>query len=165
MKKAFETVKHSILIKKKIITALENSWLTLDLLISFLTNRKQYVAHKNNFLDVAINKFGEPQGSNLRPLLFLIYINDISNALNSTPRLYADGTCIIIHQSNQTALTEETNRELAYVYKWIQANKITINSQILSFSVIAPETTNNICNMEISFNNSIIALQDCVTYN
>ena len=80
--------------------------------MSFLTNRKQYVAHKNSFSDVAINKFEVPQKSNLGPLLFLIYVNDITNALHSTPRLFADNTCmIIIFQSNQAVLAEETNRE------------------------------------------------------
>ena len=47
---------------------------TLHLFTSFLTNRKQYVAHKDNFSDVAINKFGVPQGSNFGSLLFLIYM-------------------------------------------------------------------------------------------
>ena len=137
---------------------------TLNLLTSFLTNRKQYVAHEDNLSDVAINKFGVIQGSNLGPLLFLIYINDISNALNSTPRLFADDTCIIIHQSNQTALTEETNRELANVRKLTQANKITVNPQKPSSLVIPPKTTNNTCDVEIGFDNSIIALQDSVKY-
>ena len=120
--KAFNAVKHLILVKK-----LEwyGIWgVTLDLLTSFLTNRKQYVAHKGNFSDVAINKFGVPQRSNHGHLLFLIYINDIPNALNSTPRLSVDDRCIIIHQSNQAALTDETNRQLANVHKWIQPNKI-----------------------------------------
>ena len=161
-KKAFDTVKHSILIKK-----LEHYGIcgvTLDLLTSFLTNRKQYVAHKDNFSDVAINRFGVPQGSNLRPLLFLIYINDISNAQNSTPRLFADDACIIIHQSNQPALTEKTNRKLANVHKLTQANKITVNPQKSSSLVIPPKTTNNTCDVEISFDNSIKALQDSVKY-
>ena len=113
-KKAFDTVKHSILIKKLEHYGIHG--VTLDLLTSFSTNRKQYEAHKDNFLGVAINKFGVPQGSNFGSLLVLIYINDISNALNSTPRLFAYNTSIIIHQSNQTALTEETNRELANVH-------------------------------------------------
>ena len=127
-KKAFDTAKLSNLIKKLEHFGIRS--VTLNLFTSFLTNRKQYVAHKDNFSDVAINKFGVPQGSNVGPLLFLTYINDISNALNSTPRLFADDTCIIIHQSNQTALTEETNRELTNVHKWTQANKITVNHHL-----------------------------------
>ena len=97
-------------------------------------------------------------------MFFLVYINDISNALNSTPGLFADDTCIIIHQSNQTALTEETNRELANVHKWPQANKITENPQKSSSLIILPKTTNNTCDVKISFDNSIIALQDNVKY-
>ena len=83
-KKAFDTAKHSNLIKKLEHFGIRGG--TLDLFTSFLTNRKQYVAYKDNFSDVAINKFGVPQGSNLGPLLFLTYINDVSNALNSRPR-------------------------------------------------------------------------------
>ena len=131
-----------------------------------MTNEKQYVAHKDNFSDVTINKFGVPQRSNLKPLLFFIYINDISNALNSTSRLFADDTCVVIHQANQAALTEETNRELANVHKWTQANKIIVNPQKSSSLVIPPKTPNNTCNIEIRFDNAIIiiALQDCLKY-
>ena len=67
-------------------------------------------------------------------------MNNISNALNSTPRLFVDYTCIIIHQFNQAALTKETNRELANVHTWTQANKITASPQKLSL-VIPPKTT------------------------
>ena len=131
-----------------------------------MTNGKQYVAHKDNFSDVTINKFGVPQRSSLEPLLFFIYINNISNAVNSTPTLFAVDTCVIIHQANQAALTEETNRELANVHKWTQANKISVNPQKSSSLVIPPKTANNTCNIEIRFDNAIIiiALQDCLKY-
>ena len=79
-------------------------------------------------------------------------------------KLFVDDTCIIIHQSNQTALTEETNKKLANVHKWTHANKITVSPQKSSSLVISSKTTNNICNIEICFDNSMIALQDRVKY-
>ena len=63
-KKAFDAVKHSILTKK--IERYGIRGVTLNFLISFLTNRKQYVAHKNRFSDVAINELGVPQVGSLK---------------------------------------------------------------------------------------------------
>ena len=63
------------------------------------------------------------------------------------PMLFADDTCIVIHQSNQTALTEEANRELVNVHKWTQANKITVNPQKSSSLVIPPKATNYTCDV------------------
>ena len=160
-KKAFNTVKPSFFYEK--LERYGICSVALDLLTSFLTNPKQYViAHNDNFSDVAINKFGVHQESNLGPVLFLICIKNISTALNSMPKLFVDDTCIIIHQSNQAALTEETNRELTNVYQWTQVNKITENPQKSSSLIIPPKTANNTCDIEISFDNSIITLQDCV---
>ena len=95
----------------------------LKLLKSFLTNRSQFVADQNSRTNDAVNRFGVPQGSNLGPLLFLIYINDIPNALFSKPRLFADDTCLVIQASNPSLLQNSVNRELGNVYKWTKANK------------------------------------------
>ena len=82
----------------------------------------------------------------LRQAIFLFDLyKHIPNTLNSTSRLFADNTCGLIYQSNQAALTEETNRELANVHEWAQANKIAVNSQKFSSLVILPKTTSNIC--------------------
>ena len=73
--KAFDTVDHHVLLKKLEyhgVRGISNKWF-----VSYLSNRKQCVSingYKSNLADV---KYGVPQGSILKLLLFLIYINDL----------------------------------------------------------------------------------------
>ena len=54
--------------------------------------------------EITINFFEVPQSSNVRSLLFLLYINDISYALCFTSRLFADDTCQVVHAPNPSTL-------------------------------------------------------------
>ena len=80
LQKAFDTVNHEILLGKLNhygIRSKENNWF-----LSFLTNRKQYVSINGFFSETKIARCGVSQGSTLGPLLFLIYINDLDNAID-----------------------------------------------------------------------------------
>ena len=94
LKKAFDTVNHSILIWKLShygITGIAN-----DLFLSYLHDRKQFVKIENVKSDMKVTEYGVPQGSVLGPLLFLLYVNDLSSCSSNSPRLFADDTCLIL---------------------------------------------------------------------
>ena len=74
--KAFDTVNHAILLQK-----LENlgvRGILLNWFESYLSNRSQYVDHSGISSELKYIHCGVPQGSILGPLLFLLYINDLS---------------------------------------------------------------------------------------
>jgi len=66
---------------------------------SFL-KRQQYVSFNGINLVLQDNPCGVPQESTLGPLLFLLYVNDILNSIQSDPRVFADDTCLILSHSN-----------------------------------------------------------------
>ena len=90
--------------------------------------------------EIVTNRFGVPQSSNLGPLLFLKYINDIlSNALNLTTRLFADDTCLVIYAANPSILHDNLDHELLSVLEWAKANKIIVNSKKSSALILPPQ--------------------------
>ena len=77
--KAFNTVNHSILLRKLELygmTDRDYAWIK-----SYLLDRLQYIqVDKNSRTEYCLVKCGVPQDSILVPLLFLLYVNDLKNA-------------------------------------------------------------------------------------
>ena len=78
----------------------------INLSWNFLRNRKQIVLLIGQVSDWSDVRAGVPQSSILGPLLFLIYIKDLSEGLSSNSKLFADDTLMfsVIHDSNTYAL-------------------------------------------------------------
>ena len=93
LKKAFDTVDHSILIEKLYhhgICGTANKWIC-----SYLMNRYQYVTINGTNSDYMNVLCGVPQGSILGPILFILYFNDMCNVSTLLkPILFADDTSI-----------------------------------------------------------------------
>ena len=89
-RKAFDSVPHQRLLSK--LRSCGVSGKLLAWIECFLTRRKQRVIIDGTESDWANVTSGVPQGSVLGPLLFLIYVNDIPDAVQCTVKLFADDT-------------------------------------------------------------------------
>ena len=76
LKKAFDTVDHDVLLAKLSLRIQESAY---DWFKSYLNNRTQKCVVNGSLSKVCCLGCGVPQGTNLGPLLFLIYINDLPN--------------------------------------------------------------------------------------
>jgi hypothetical protein len=110
--KAFDCADHSILLEKLKFYGIKGT--ALKLITSYLEGRHQRVSLDNNTQSPnwGLIRYGVPQGSILRPLLFLHYINDPPKSINNNAKvvLFADDTSIIINSLNQTQFENTANK-------------------------------------------------------
>jgi hypothetical protein len=118
--KAFDKVPHQRLLHK--ISSYGIQGQTLQWISNFLTKRRQCVVvsgTKSNWLPVTS---GVPQGTVMGPLLFLIYVNDITDVTRSSLRLFADDTMLyrpINNEADTQILQSDLNRLSEWIDKWL----------------------------------------------
>ena len=97
--KAFDTVSHKLLLEKLESIGIKGS--ALEIFKSYLANRSQVDKIFNSQSSASAVTHGVPQGSILGPLLFLIYVNNITQlGLDGHITLYADITCLFYFGAN-----------------------------------------------------------------
>ena len=111
LKKAFDTIDHHVILQKLGNYGIDHS--SLKWFRSYLTGRTQKCKVNDRLSNSASVKCGIPQGSNLGPLLFLIYINDLPNCLHhATPRMFADDPSLSYATDSLGELESVINSEL-----------------------------------------------------
>jgi hypothetical protein len=81
---------------------------------------------------------GVPQGSILGPLLSLLYVNDLPNAISdlSKPVLFADDTSLIITNPDTERFEKDINTVLEELNKWFNSNLLLLNLKKTLFLTI-----------------------------
>jgi retron-type reverse transcriptase len=135
LKKAFDTIDHTILLGKLRIYGVDENG--IKFFESYLSNRSERCCVNGELSQTAKITCGMPQGSNLRPLLFFICINDSPNCLNrASPRMFADDTNISIAANSVTELEQIINTELKNLHQWLLANRLSLNVAKTEFMTI-----------------------------
>ena len=135
--KAFDKVWHAGLLHK--LNNLEIPFYLINYIKSFLSNRKFAVNLNNSVSETCDIECGVPQGSVLRPLLFLIYINDIPLAykkFSSYSALFADdlGSIFILKKTKNVSkkINKYLENMVRWLYKW-RLKMILLNALIRYF--------------------------------
>ena len=137
LKKAFDTVDHSILLRKLDHYGIRG--IALEWFNSYLFNRQQFVSFNGHSSVMRNVTCGVPQGSVLGPLLFLIYINDLPNISKVLKFfLFADDTNIYYESSNLLQIEKVMNKELNKLYQWLCVNRLSLNISKTRFLIFHP---------------------------
>ena len=102
----------------------------LKILTGFLKSWKQRVLLNSQYSSWSDVLASVPQGLILGPLLFLIYINDLSDGLQWNPKLFADDTLLFATVHNINKAASELNNDLTKITKWALQWKMSFNSDI-----------------------------------
>ena len=130
-KKAFDLIDHHLLLSKLKVPGVNETF--LPLFCDYLSGRSQYVnidrCHSTTCIRPVMLRV--PQGSILGPILFLVFINDLPEALQHyVTDIYADDTTISYcthYQAAPNAVSEGLQKDIDEVVNWSPSNKMLLN--------------------------------------
>ena len=136
LKKAFDTVNHKILLEKLYQMGIRG--VAHELMSSYLENRKQSTVVNSIRSQTLTVKTGVPQGSVLGPLLYLLYVHNLSLVNLKTKYVtFADDTVLLSSHDNFEVLETLTNSDLKMYHDWLVSNNLKMNANKTVFMVFS----------------------------
>ena len=122
LQKAFDTVDHQMLLAKLNHYGIRR--VSIDWFNSYLSNPNQYVSINGYKSSLAVINCGVPPESVLGSLLFLLYINDLNQAIKLCKvDHFADDTNLLCHSNSIKKLNKLVIADLKHLVNWLNANK------------------------------------------
>ena len=138
---AFDKVWHKGLLAKLCQIGVNGTF--IDLFSSYLKDRKQCVVIEGVKSTLANISAGVPQGSRLGPLLFIIFINDIFDDLESEILVFADDTTLLTSGKDPAQTSAILNRDLDKISEWANKWQVTFNAKKSKDMIFSRKVLNN----------------------
>ena len=143
VKKAFDSVNHTLLLKKlreagvggDVISWMEN----------YLSGRTQSVVLSGELSSKQQVLSGVPQGSILGPMLFKVFLNDITKlVLKGRLNLYADDANVIYSATTLDSLFNGMQEDLLQLFNWYKSNGLSLNLTKTRYMLFSPKPLSNV---------------------
>jgi len=136
LSKAFDRISHSILLNR--LHSLGITGTAFKIFESYLNHRTQQTRIGNTISEIGQIHNGVPQGTVLSPILYIIYVAELSNLyINGKIYSYADDTAIIVSDSNWDTVWRKCEADMLIIDEWFSNNRLEINydkSKFIAFT-------------------------------